>query len=193
MMKNKKNMSDEQRHSNNLKSAQAGSFKNSASKVRNNLKAATNAISLMTYIDPFMDWLFAIALIFAIIKDILDLVNTALIAAGGIGAVLIFILTTICSLVIGFVILLTGSSGKTKLAKTIAKKVALLVGATLVEYIPGIDILPIESLVVIIIVWMTLTERKEAAEEEKAKATADRQKKSAQNPQFTTRTEQQVA
>jgi len=158
-------MSDAQQHASNLNAARSmGNLKNTTQNVQKNVKAAMNIGSLMTYIDPFMDWLFGIALIFAIIKDVLDLVGTALDVAGGVGEVLIIIFTTICSLAIGFIMFLTGSSGKTKVAKTIAKKIMLLIVATLVEYIPGVDVLPIESIVVVVIVWMTLTERKTAAE-----------------------------
>lgn len=163
-------MSDTHQHSSNLKAARAGSLKNSVQNAKKNIKAALNIGSLITYIDPFIDWLFAIALIFAIIKDILDIPDEALIAAYGSGEILIIITTIICSLAIGFIMLLTGSSGKGKFVKGLLKRFGLLIGATIVEIIPGIDSLPLESVSVIAIVWMTLVERKKAAEKEKVGA-----------------------
>ncbi|PIP26954.1 MAG: hypothetical protein COX30_04530 [Candidatus Moranbacteria bacterium CG23_combo_of_CG06-09_8_20_14_all_39_10] len=154
-------MPDEQQHAENLNAARKGSFKNSAANAKKNIKAAANFSSLIAQLDPFMDWLFGIALIFAIIKDILDLINTALITAGGVGWVLIVVFTFIVSLIIAFTLLLTGSSGK----RGLAKKIALLISASLVESLPAIGLLPIESIIVIILFWLTLKERKAAAQE----------------------------
>ncbi|MDP1619833.1 MAG: hypothetical protein Q8L11_02765 [Candidatus Moranbacteria bacterium] len=170
-------MSDEQQnHANNLKMARIGSLKNSAQNIRKNVKAAVNVVSLTAYLEPFTDWLFGIALILAIIKDIFDLVNNALIAAFGIGIPLIVVFTAIVSLAIGFIMLLTGSSGKRKTAKKIAqgllKRFLLLVGASAIEAVPAISLLPLESLVVIIIFWLTLVERKKNAEAQKEQAAA---------------------
>lgn len=162
-------MSNEQQqnHASNLKAAQASSLKNSARSARKQFKSATNTASLMAHINPFMDWLFGIAIIFAIIKDILDLASTALIAIGGVGVALLFITTTICFLFIFFIMLLTGSSSKNKAMKGLAKRFGTLALTTLVEFIPGIDVLPLETIGVVTIFWMTLTERKIAAEKER--------------------------
>jgi len=166
-------MPEQQQHASNLRAAQASSLKNSAQTIQKNAKAAMNVASLATYIDPFMDWLFGISLLFAVIKDILDLIDTALYAAGG--EILIIITTLLCSIIIGFVMLLTGSSGKNKLTRTVTKRILLLLGTTIVEMLPGIDILPLESLVVIIIIWMTLTERKAGTEKSKPTKTPQTQ------------------
>lgn len=181
-------MADQQAHANNLKSSRADTLKNSARQAKKTAKEALNVASVMAQFNPLMDWLFAIAFIAALLKDILDIVNTVLIAAGGIGAVLIFIFTLMASAVIGFIMILTGSSGKTKMAKTIAKRItkriAILAGATLVELIPGVDLLPIESLVVVVIFWMTLDERKLNAEKER-EATAAKNAQRQTNNQST--------
>lgn len=164
-------MPSSEQHAQNLRAARSASvpsaknIKSSIQNAKKNLKAAVNAGALMAHIDPFMDWLFGIALIFAIIKDVLDYVDTALDAIGGVGEILIIITTLICSMAIGFIMLLTGSNGKTKMARTIIRRFLILVGGTIIEFIPGVDLLPIESLVVIVVVWMTLVERKRAAEE----------------------------
>lgn len=162
----------EQQHADNLNASRADSLKNSAGNARKNIQTAKNAAnvaSLMQYIDPFMDWLFGIALAFAILKDILDILNTALIAAGGVGWFLIMLFTGACSLAIFFIMLITGASGKTGMAKGIAKRIVALLVATGAEMIPGIGLLPMESIVVIIILWMTLAERKTAAQGEGSK------------------------
>ena len=170
-------MSDEQQHAENLNAARKGSFKNSAANAKKNIKTVANLTSLSAQFDPFMDWLFGIALIFAIIKDILDLINNALIAAGGIGEILIIIFTIAVSLIITFVMLLTGSSGK----KGLLKKFSLMIGTGLVETLPAIDLLPIESILVVILFWLTLTERKVAAQEKD-----QREQSQAQSPEVAT-------
>jgi hypothetical protein len=163
-------MANQQDHANNLKISRAGTLKNSVQQTKKGAKAAMSGISLMGQINPFVDWLFAIALMAAMLKDILDIVNTALIAAGGIGAALIFIFTLMTSAIIAVVMILTGASGKAKAARKIAKRIMILVTATLVELIPGVDILPLETVVVIVIFWLTLVERKMGSAQEKETA-----------------------
>jgi len=162
-------MTEQQEHAANLKKSRSGSLKNSINTAKKKLDAAKDSISLMSYADPLKDWMFGIALIFAILKDILDLIDNALVAAAGLGAILTFIFTLLASFIIGFVMLLTGSSSKNKVARTILKRFAILAGTTLIEFIPGIDLLPLESITVVVIVWMTLVERKVDAEEDKKK------------------------
>lgn len=162
-------MPDEpQNHADNLKAARSASFRNSVRNTRKNIKAAANVVSLMGYIEPFTDWLFGIALILAIIKDIFDIVNNALIAAFGIGIPLIVVFTAIVSLAIGAIMLLTGSSGKRRTAKKITrgitKRIILLLSASSVEAVPAISLVPLESLIVVVIFWMTLVERKKNAQ-----------------------------
>ena len=163
--------SEKQGFADKLKTARrvAVAAENPVMAAKEGVKAAVNLAKLATYIDPMMDWLFAIALIFAIIKDALDLVDTALVAIGGVGVALIFVTTAICSLAIFFIMLLVGSSGKSKALKGLAKRLGALAGATIVECIPGIDALPLETIGVIIIIWMTLVDRQKAAQEEKQK------------------------
>lgn len=139
-------------------------------------KMGFRAYTLMKYLNPFMDWLFFIALIFAAIKDALDFIDDALIAAAGAGEVLIVITTTICSLIIAAVMFLTSSSEKEKIARKAAKKLKhnktflrllLLIAGTAVEFVPALDLLPVESAVVVIVLWMTLVDREVAAEQKK--------------------------
>jgi hypothetical protein len=171
-------MANQQDHANNLKTSRAGTLKKSVSQIKKGAKTTIGAVSLMAQINPFLDWLFAIAFMAALLKDILDIVNTALIAAGGIGAVLIFIFTLMASAVIIITIFLTGSYSKTKEARTKAgkakikispllRKLLLLAGMTLVEIIPIIDLMPLEAISVYFIFKMTLEERKLNAEKAK--------------------------
>ena len=168
--------SEQHDFANKLKTARrvASSAVNTAQAVKEGAKAAFDLAKLAAYIDPFMDWLYGIALIFAIIKDVLDLPDEALIAAYGAGEILIIITTLICSIAIFFIMLLAGSSGKGKVVKGLLKKFGVLAGATIVEMIPAIDSLPIESISVIAIFIMTLIERKTAADGEKANAGSEK-------------------
>jgi len=161
--------SEHQGFADKLKTARrvAAAAENPAMAAKEGVKAAFNLAKLTAYIDPFMDWLFGIALIFAFIKDVLDIPDDALVAAGGVGEILIIITTTVCSMAIAAIMFITGSSGKTKMARAMIKKVLLLITATIIECIPAIDVLPIESLVVAIVFWMTLVDRKVAAQQEK--------------------------
>lgn len=154
-------MPDEQQHSSNLKAARASSLKNSAQNVKKNIKAAANIASLMTYIDPFMDWLFGIALSVALLKDILDLVGFGSFPAIG------TVVTLMASATIALIMFITGSGSKAKMIKGLvksgAKRYGVLVFGTIIEMIFGIDFLPIETTVVIIVFILTLQERRSAS------------------------------
>lgn len=177
-------MASQQDHANNLKTSRTGTFKNSVQKTKKRARVVMNGASLMIHLNPFRDWLFAIAFMAALLKDILDIVNTALIAAGGLGAALIFIFTVMASLVIIITIYLTGSYSKTKKARSSAekfkitaspllKKLLLLAGMTMVEIIPIVDLFPLETVTVYFIVKMTLVERKLNAEKAAEVAAAE--------------------
>jgi hypothetical protein len=152
-------------HAANLNSARKGSLKNSAKKAKKAITGTVNFFSLLGYINPFIDWLFGIALILAILKDILDIVNNALIAAGGVGEILIIIFTFFISVFIFLVMIITGSVGKTKMARNTIKKILAIIGIAIAEAIPAIDLLPMETILVVTTFWMTLRERKKGAQE----------------------------
>lgn len=111
-------------------------------------------LSLIGSIDPFTDWLFGIALSLALLKDILDwslLGSLPLIGT---------LITFLVSVSIAFIMLITGSRGKSKVAKSLIKRFLVLISGTFVEMIVfGINFLPIESIVVMIVFYMTLVER----------------------------------
>jgi preprotein translocase subunit YajC len=116
------------------------------------------ALALMAYINPFIDWLFGIALILAILKDILDFVGIG--SLPGIGTVV----TLTVSAIIGAVMFIAGSSAQSKRAKSYRKLLTLAAGTT-VEMVFGVDFLPIETIMVIFIFQWTLEDRQAAAKE----------------------------
>jgi hypothetical protein len=111
------------------------------------------AFSLSAQLDPLLDWLYGIALALAILKDILDLVGIGSLPAIGTAV------TLMISFCIGFVMLITGSRKMTKAARGIIKRLGVLIGGTVIEMLFGINFLPVETLVVIIVFYMTLRER----------------------------------
>lgn len=129
------------------------------------IKKKINPVSLLKQLNPFIDWLFGIALALAILKDILDIVNTALIVAGGIGELLIIIFTFFISVIIFLILVITGSQKNVKLAKSIIKKFLLIVATAMAEMIPAIGMLPMETILVVVVFLITLQERKKGAQE----------------------------
>jgi uncharacterized membrane protein len=150
-------MSNEQNHSENLKNKQKGHRLRSVTK---NVKDAAQTLALLSYLNPFIDWLFGIALTLAVLKDILDFT--------GIGSfpVIGTAITLAVSLSIAGIMFITGSASKIKIIKS-GKKFIVLIGGTFIEMIFGIDFAPVETMMVIYIFYATLQERRVAAEEKK--------------------------
>jgi hypothetical protein len=116
-------------------------------------KSVAGAVSLTRYINPFMDWLFGIALALALLKDILDFVGIGSLPAIG------TVVTIIVSLSIGFIMLLTGSLATARWVR----RVGILLFGSLVEIVFGLNFLPVETTIVIIVFYMTLKSRAEEA------------------------------
>lgn len=127
------------------------------------VKAAASPFSLVGSIDISRDFFFAFALIAAMLKDLSD-ITLGLIP--GVGLVLAFVFGLMATTVIVVCVLVTGSF---RLRSSIKKW--LTIGATnLTEMLFGINFLPIETISVIILFFLTLMERKEEkAEREAAK------------------------
>jgi len=127
-----------------------------------------NAVSLMKYFDPFMDWLFGIALCFALFKDISDFV--------GLGSLPVIgtLVTFGVSFIIGMIMFITGSGGKRgnakRVIKSLAKRYGTLVAGTGVEMFFGLNFFPIETAMVVVVFYLTLQERMLADKEEKMTA-----------------------
>ena len=125
-------------------------------------------------IDPIQDAPFVPAFIAAILKDIFDLVILALQAAAGasvvlapliaVGVALGGVLTACISLFIGAMLILAGQGGKRKKAKRIVKNIAkrgVVWGSfSIIEAMPALAALPLETVMVLVILLMVINERK---------------------------------
>jgi len=135
---------------------QAAKMAGEAKKAAN---AAKSGLALLRHIDMFKDWLFLLAFFAALLKDISDF---ALIGSfPGWGTVI----SLCCSILIFFLILLAGAGEKRSSTKAMVKKIMTMMGGTLAEFLPGINFLPIETIIVIYIYIIVLAERKTAEEE----------------------------
>lgn len=149
-----------------MKRQQASSTQDSK---RQNIHAALNnaknmaavatpagAFSLLKQINLLSDMPYVAAIGAAILKDLLDLVFIG--SLPGVGTAI----TICCSIFIFMMMILVGGRGKKGVASGIAKRAGVLLGGTLVEFMPGIDFFPVETATVLIIYVMTLSERKNA-------------------------------
>jgi len=123
----------------------------------------TGLASLLAYIDPFMDVLFALAFIFALLKDFSDIVLSLI---PYVGQILTLFISAFCAIFIFLIMLIVGSRKN----KTLAKRLLLLFIGSLADAIPVISFFPIETAVVVIAYFMILKERREEAEERKKQA-----------------------
>jgi hypothetical protein len=127
-------------------------YKN-AKQTKAQIMASFKLISLGKYIDPFMDWLYGIALTLAIFKDISDFI--------GLGSLPVIgtLITFAVSFIIGMIMFLTGSGMKKRIVKSLAKRYGVLIIGSLLEMLFGLNFFPIETSVVIIVFYLTLRER----------------------------------
>jgi high-affinity Fe2+/Pb2+ permease len=126
--------------------------------------------SLLREGNPFMDWMYGIAIFFAILKDILDFLNLT-----GIGYIIVFVATICCSIIIAMAMLLgsfANGAGRAQ-QKMIRSWLTLLIGTT-VELIPGVDFIPLETFTVLVVYFMLLADRKVAREEQEQEARSGR-------------------
>jgi hypothetical protein len=117
----------------------------------------TEAASTMNQINLIMDMPFVAAFGAALLKDLLDTV-------AGPTVILAILFSILCSIFIFMMLLLVSANDKRGMAKSLIKRGAILIGGGLADSIPGIDFLPIESLTVAVIYYLTLVERKNAQE-----------------------------
>jgi hypothetical protein len=108
------------------------------------------------YIDPFLDWTYGIALTAALFKDISDLT--------GLGSLPIIgtLITIIVWFVIWFIMFITRAGMKRMMVKFIVRKLGVLFGGTFIEFIPILNFFPTETLIVVVVFYLLLRERKEA-------------------------------
>jgi hypothetical protein len=115
-------------------------------------------LSLLEYVNPFLDVFFAMALIFALLKDLVD-ITVGLIPI--VGQILAFIIALLCGIFIFLIMLILGANQM----KAIAKRSLVIILGSLADAIPVINLFPVETAVVIISYFMILNERKTLAEE----------------------------
>ena len=115
------------------------------------------------------DWPYALALVAAIFKDIMDFME-----ATGFGYAIVLVLTFMCSIWIAMMMLLA-SGGKGRQDQKIIRSWLILLSGTTAELIFGIDVLPIETLTVLIIFALALLAKQQAAKAEKAKKSSSQE------------------
>jgi|GEM_PF-1802060 len=150
-----------------LKKYSTGKKKQKAKKnmVKNIGSLAKNAssplgfFSLIAQASLLSDWMYGLALIAAILKDLLDLLEVT-----GILYLIIIVATFLCSIFIAMMIILgsysngNGLRGGRMQQKMIRSWIVLL-GGTAIEMTFGINFLPIETLTVLIIYALALSAR----------------------------------
>jgi magnesium-transporting ATPase (P-type) len=140
---------------NNSRPQSFSDFKKSAKAI-----SPMGATSLLKYVDPFTDIFFVMAVIFALMKDLVD-ITVGLLPI--IGQVLALVVSILCAIFIFLIMLLLGANK----AKSAIKRMLLLLTGSLVDLLPGINFFPIETAIVIIAFLMILKERREKAEAQK--------------------------
>lgn len=134
----------------------AKSIARNRKEIKKRAQQVLSSMSLSRYVDPWKDWLFGIALIFAMLKDIMDFTGLGM------------FFTIFASIIIFFALFLAGSGGKKNTAASFIKKYGTLAIGTVIEFIFGIDFLPLETLIVVLVYFFTLQERQ--AEETEAES-----------------------
>lgn len=111
------------------------------------------------------DWMYFAALLAAIFKDIVDLIEAA-----GVTYIVVFVVTLCISAFIAMMMFLGSfSSGKSRTQYKIIRGWLILLGGTGAEMIFGLNFMPIETFTVILIWGMVLSERKQAEKEKEEK------------------------
>ncbi len=146
-----------------LKKYNTGKNKGQVKKMAEDVKdLAKNAspvgfISLLMQANLASDWMYGLALMAAVFKDLLDLFEVT-----GFWYATVILMTLLTSIFIALMMILgnaVNKSGGRKSQKMIKSWLILLFGTT-VEMIFGIDFLPIETLTVLIIYALLLSHRR---------------------------------
>ncbi|HAS00043.1 MAG: hypothetical protein US57_C0004G0037 [Candidatus Moranbacteria bacterium GW2011_GWC2_37_73] len=122
------------------------------------ISLAKDSISIGKYINPIADMPFVAAFGAALLKDLLD-------SVAGPTVILAILFSILCSIFIFMMLLLVSANSKRGMASSFIKKGLILIGGGIVDSIPGINFLPVESLTVAVIYFLTLVERKNSAKE----------------------------
>jgi hypothetical protein len=144
-----------------------GMAKNTINDAKDLVKSATpwGVLNLLFQANIISDWMYGLAIFAAIFKDILDLTEFA-----GITYIIVIITTFLVSIFIGFMMLLGSfSTGHGRRDQKIIRSWLVLLSGTTAELLFGVNILPIETLTVLILYGFVLSARKQAKEQERAK------------------------
>lgn len=122
------------------------------------IKKAKDIVTAPTKVQVTDVPIYGIAFALALFKDLLDLAFIGSLPA--IGTVITFCI----SMAIGFVLLFDGVSNyKRKVVRNMMRRWLVLIGGTIAEGVLfGLNFMPIETLVVGIIYWMALVDRKKS-------------------------------
>jgi len=132
-------------------------------KFKDKAKFVAEKVALLNFFNPWLDWLYGIALSAALLKDILDFVGIGSLPAIG------TVITLMASITIWAVMIITGSAFKAIKKRRLVMRYGVLAAGTLIEMVFGIDFLPIETFMVIYIFVSALEDRRDAAEAVKNK------------------------
>lgn len=127
------------------------------SKVKSLAKSVVswNIFSMLMKINLFTDWMYGMAVFAAVFKDIVDLIELT-----GIGYVVVFVMTWLTGLFIYFMMLLgSNSTGRGRSDQQMVKQIITLLIGSAAELVPGLDLLPIETITVIIVLLLVLHDR----------------------------------
>jgi len=145
-----------------------GQAKNTINDAKNLAKNATpwGILSLLGEFKLFSDWMYGLALFAAVFKDILDLIE-----ATGVLYIVVIVATFCVSIFIAMMMILGSvSSGHGRKQHKIIRSWLILLGGTTAEIIFGVNFLRIETLTVLIIYALLLSDRKQNKQTHKAYA-----------------------
>lgn len=141
--------------------------KDTIKSAKNLIKSATpwGIFSLMSQGSIFSDWMYGLALFAAVFKDLFDLIEVT-----GIGYIIVIITTFCCSIFIAFMMILGSfSNGFGRMQQKVIRSWLVLLGGTTAELLFGVNFLPIETLTVLIIYAMLLSDRKQSKEKDRSR------------------------
>jgi len=119
------------------------------------LSLAKDAFSIFKQIDMLGDMPFFFALCAAVLKDIMNIVTFETI-------ILPFLTSILCGIFIYMMLYLGGAGDKKKKTKKMMGKGLTILFGSLIDAIPGLDVIPIETITVLIVYVWVLFDRKNA-------------------------------
>jgi len=116
---------------------------------------AKGALSIFKQIDTLGDMPFFLAIGAAVLKDVIDLITFETI-------ILPFITSICCGIFIFMMLYLGGATDKKRKAKKLMGKGLTILFGSALDFIPGLDIVPIETITVLAVYVWVLFDRKNA-------------------------------